>query len=212
MKFVIYGATGQCKVMRPILERHGQVVATVDPFIDVWHKPFLDVPHYQQHHLNAVFKHPLVYFIVAIGNPHGQKRTIIATEVMDMGYIPASPIHSSAIFDIKSNKAIHIQVHAGVIVNPGAVVQSHTILNTGCIVEHDSVIGLGAEVGPGAVVCGETKIGNYTWVGAGAVVKDHLTIGENVIIGCGAVVVKDIPDNVVVVGNPAKVIRENKND
>jgi maltose O-acetyltransferase len=47
------------------------------------------------------------------------------------------------------------------------------------------------------------------WLGGGVVVCPGVTIGENSVIGAGAVVTKDIPANVVAVGNPARVIREN---
>ena len=50
-------------------------------------------------------------------------------------------------------------------------------------------------------------IGNNVYVGANAVIIGGIRIGNNVIIGAGAVVVKDVVDNAVVVGNPAKIIR-----
>jgi maltose O-acetyltransferase len=51
------------------------------------------------------------------------------------------------------------------------------------------------------------KIGNNVWVGAGAIILPGVTIGDNVTVGAGAVVTKDVPANVVVAGNPARVIR-----
>jgi maltose O-acetyltransferase len=50
-------------------------------------------------------------------------------------------------------------------------------------------------------------IGNHVWIGANATVCQGVTIGNNVVIGAGAVVVKDVPDNTVVAGVPAKFIR-----
>lgn len=51
-------------------------------------------------------------------------------------------------------------------------------------------------------------IGRNCWIGAGAVIVPGVTIGDNVVIGAGSVVTKDIPSNVVAVGNPCKVLRE----
>ncbi len=51
-------------------------------------------------------------------------------------------------------------------------------------------------------------IGSNVWIGAGAIVLPGVTIGDNSVIGAGSVVTKDIPGDVVAVGNPCKVLRE----
>ena len=51
-------------------------------------------------------------------------------------------------------------------------------------------------------------IGKNCWLGAGVIVLPGVTIGDNTVIGAGSVVTKDIPANVVAVGNPCKVLRE----
>ncbi len=51
-------------------------------------------------------------------------------------------------------------------------------------------------------------IGKNVWIGAGAVILPGVTIGDNSVIGAGSVVTKDIPANVVAVGNPCRVLRE----
>ena len=52
------------------------------------------------------------------------------------------------------------------------------------------------------------KIGNNVWFGGGVTVLGGVTIGDNAVIGAGAVVTKDIPSNVVAVGNPCRVIKQ----
>lgn len=52
------------------------------------------------------------------------------------------------------------------------------------------------------------RIGRNCWIGAGAVIVPGITIGDNTVIGAGSVVTKDIPSNVVAVGNPCRVLRE----
>ena len=55
----------------------------------------------------------------------------------------------------------------------------------------------------------QVKIGNHVWIGTRAIIMKGVTIGDGAIIGAGAIVTKDVPSNSVVVGFPAKVIREN---
>ena len=52
------------------------------------------------------------------------------------------------------------------------------------------------------------RIGRNCWLGAGVVVVPGVTIGDNVVIGAGSVVTKDLPNNVIAVGNPCKILRE----
>ncbi|MGN9779113.1 sugar O-acetyltransferase [Micromonospora sp. H33] len=51
-------------------------------------------------------------------------------------------------------------------------------------------------------------IGDNVWLGGGAIVLAGVTVGENTVVGAGAVVTKDLPPNVIAVGNPARVVRE----
>lgn len=51
-------------------------------------------------------------------------------------------------------------------------------------------------------------IGKNCWIGAGAIILPGVTIGDNTVIGAGSVVTKDIPSNVVALGNPCRVVRE----
>ena len=54
----------------------------------------------------------------------------------------------------------------------------------------------------------DVTIGENAWIGAGVVIVPGVRIGKNAVIGAGSVVTKDIPDNVVAVGNPCRVLRE----
>ena len=53
-------------------------------------------------------------------------------------------------------------------------------------------------------------IGDNVWLGGGVIVLPGITIGENTVVGAGAVVARDLPPNVVAVGNPARVVKEVK--
>nr|WP_303234909.1 DapH/DapD/GlmU-related protein [Methanosphaera cuniculi] len=53
-------------------------------------------------------------------------------------------------------------------------------------------------------------MGKRCWIGTNAIILPGVTIGDNVIVAAGSVVTKDIPDNMIVGGVPAHIIRENK--
>lgn len=74
-------------------------------------------------------------------------------------------------------------------------------------IAHNCIIGDRCLFPVGATVCGSVTIGNDCYIGAHACIKNQITIGNNCIIGLGAVVVKDIPDNQVWAGNPARFLK-----
>jgi sugar O-acyltransferase (sialic acid O-acetyltransferase NeuD family) len=93
---------------------------------------------------------------------------------------------------------------------PNVSIGNFTSINRASSIGHDTVLGACTTINPGVSIAGMVTIGDRTTVGIGAVVIDGIHIGENSIVGAGAVVVKDVPDDVVVVGVPAKVLRKNE--
>ncbi|MBK8710513.1 MAG: acetyltransferase [Niastella sp.] len=147
-------------------------------------------------------------FFIAIGDNTIRKN--IYNKLAEQHLFPVNAVHPSAIIDDSVSIAQHgVMVSAQVTLNALARVGIGAICNTGCIIEHECEIGEFSHVGPGAILCGNVKLGNHSFVGAGSVVKEGIQIGNNVMIGAGSVVVKDIPDAVTVVGNPAQVLKKN---
>ena len=97
-------------------------------------------------------------------------------------------------------------ISSNVVINAMSKIALGAICNTSCTIEHNCEIGEFSHIGPSATLCGNVRIGNETFIGAAAVIKEGVSIGNNVTIGAGSVVLKNIPDNVTVVGNPAHVI------
>lgn len=81
------------------------------------------------------------------------------------------------------------------------------LINLSCTIGHDVIIGDFVEICPGVKISGNCNIGNFTFIGTNSTVLPGIKIGENVVVGAGSVVTKDIPDNCMVVGVPAKVIK-----
>jgi sugar O-acyltransferase (sialic acid O-acetyltransferase NeuD family) len=121
--------------------------------------------------------------------------------------VPGIVIHSTAWVSPKANISSGVFVSANAVINALAKLDKGVIANTGCVIEHECSIGEFAHICPGTVLAGNVTVGAYSFIGANAVVKQGVKIGRNVIVGAGAVVVADIPDNVCVVGNPARTIK-----
>lgn len=105
-----------------------------------------------------------------------------------------------------------VVIHNGVCID--RAVTGLTSIGEGTKIDNLVHIAHGCQVGKrclivaGVVLGGRCEIGNYSFIGMNASIRQHVKIGRNCVIGAGAVVTKDVPDNQIWVGNPAKYLKE----
>ena len=116
-------------------------------------------------------------------------------------------VHPSAVISKESSIGEGTVVYAGVVIQPNTTIGKHVIVNTSASIDHDNYIADFVHVAPKVALTGHVEVGEGSFIGAGAVVIPKIKIGKWCTIGAGSVVIKDVPDNAVVVGNPAKIIR-----
>lgn len=91
-----------------------------------------------------------------------------------------------------------------------AKIGMNVAINTQSVVGHDVEIGDHSVISSMVNIGGGTIVGESSYLGMGAQIKERVKIGSNSIIGMGSIVYKDIPDGVIALGNPARVVRKNE--
>ena len=191
-KIYIYGASG-----------HGKVVADIARSLGYKEILFLDD--------NSEFKFspdlPKFPVIIAIGD--NKIRANLQTKVQNAGFEVASLVHKSAVISPSAKIGKGVVIMPNVVVNADALIGDGAILNSACVIEHDCVIGKFAHISPNSALAGGVEVGEFSHIGLGSSVIQKIKIGKNCVIGAGSAVIKDIDENCVAVGVPAKIIKRN---
>lgn len=199
-RIVIVGAGSQGAIVADILEAAGTPAAGfVDdyrPGATIANLPVLGAIESLRH-----VEHDAV--IVAIGDNRARRE--LTERLIAQGEQLANAIHPFTSIAPSATIADGVMISAGALVLPRAAIGRGVLLNTKASVDHDSVVGDFAHVSAGGTVGAKCTIGEETLIALGASVASDRTVGARTIIGAGAVVVRDIPDDVIAFGVPARV-------
>lgn len=104
-----------------------------------------------------------------------------------------------------------VEIFTGTNIDRGTV--KDTVIGKGTKIDHHCHIGHNVQIGDNCLITakvligGSTKIGNNVWIGPNSTILNKITIGDNVYIGSQTNVIKSVPDGVEIVGNPARIIK-----
>ena len=93
------------------------------------------------------------------------------------------------------------------VIDSYAIINSFVTINRSSSIGHHTVIGEFTTINPNTHIAGNCKIGKNVQIGMSVTIIDGITIGDNAIIGANSFVNKNVPENVLVYGSPAKIIR-----
>ena len=145
--------------------------------------------------------------VIATGEPHVRKALREKLE--------AAKVRLATVIDDTTVVSPSSEISAGVVVLPGCYVSSSAKIGVnvavvaGSMIGHDTVIGDDTVISGHVNIGGCSSIGSQSYVGMGVQIKDQTRIGSSSIIGMGSVIYKDIPDDVVALGNPCRPMRAN---
>jgi sugar O-acyltransferase (sialic acid O-acetyltransferase NeuD family) len=142
---------------------------------------------------------------VAIGDNRARAR--ISQTLGETGFDLTTVIHPSAWIAPGCVIGAGSFIHVFAVVGPECRIGHGAIISAQSVVGHDSHIGDWAQITPGVRIGGNVVIGQGAFLGMGCTIFPRVRIGAYASVGANSVVHKDIPDNAVVVGNPARMIR-----
>ncbi|SEO66782.1 acetyltransferase [Paenibacillus sp. OK076] len=207
MEYIIFGAGGHGKVVLDNLRSNGDdIIGVMD---DQWsEKEWRGVPL-----LGGVDKidrvvemYPNSLFIIAIGQNSVRKKITSLFEQKKVRFGKA--VHASAVISADASIGEGTVIMANSVVNADATIGRHVIINTGTTVDHDCSIEDYVHLSPGVHLAGGVEVGLSTHVGIAACLIPKIKVGRDTIIGGGSCVIHNVPDCVLAVGCPAKVIKQ----
>lgn len=210
-KIVLIGAGGHCKVIIDLIEslKEYEIFGVTDK------KKQGTVLNYKivgdDSKLKKIYESGIHYAFICVGAISDLSiRNSIYSKLKSIGFKLPVLIHKDSIISPYAHAEDGTCIMARTVINAGAYIAENCIINTGSVVEHDCIVGDNTHISPNVSIGGGTRIGCNTHIGIGSSIVQGINIGNNVTIGAGAVVIGDIPDNVVSVGVPAKIIKVKK--
>lgn len=145
--------------------------------------------------------------IVGVGEP--KHRQALMDRGRSFGLSTTSLISPLASISDTANIGSGVSISPFVSIQSSALIGENVDINTGAIIGHDVCISDCAVISSQVNLGGGVSVGEGTYIGMGTLIKEGINIGRQTIIGMGSVVYNDIPDGVIALGSPARVMKRN---
>ena len=208
-RIFVYGAGGHGKVVSDIMLSKGEseFAGFADDREALWGTRVMGFPVFGNGEwLRQESLHSRIAVALGVGANQSRHEFIACCSQSEIEILTA--VHPGAMVSKSARLSQGTVVMAGAVINPEARVGFGVIVNSGAVVEHDVNIGDYAHVAPRAALAGASHLGSFSHLGLGAVVLQSIYIGSHTIVGAGAVVTRNLPDQVLAIGVPARIHRQ----
>ena len=210
-KIIIFGSSGHAKSIAEILENlNYEIVGFIDSYLPKGQK-VLDyrIIGNEDVLFNCEKTHGTNLVVIGVGDIKGRAKVVEKIKNINPNIVFPTIISPSATVSKHTNIGEGTIIFSNSFVNVECEIGDFCVINTSSIIEHSTQIRDFCTISPSVCIGGDVKIEEYTFIGSNATVIQKRKIGKHVVIGAGAVVIKDIPDNVLSLGVPAVIIKEN---
>lgn len=212
MMLTIYGAGG---AGRAVLETVKQLQAVERRWESIcfvedaqWHREdrlIYGIPVWSVDAFMSQFSPEECQFAISLGEPAVRDR--IFRLIKEKGYSLATVVHPSVYVPDSTVLSEGVIALPCVYLDPDVTVGENTFLHPFVTVGHDTKLGRSVVCTAGASIAGNVEIGDRTYIAMHVAVHEKIKIGSDAIIGMGSMVQRDIPDNVIAMGNPARPMK-----
>ena len=215
IKVVGIGAGGHAKILVELLEQVGEYYEMVG-FTDVqrerWGTELMGYPILGGDEvlaeLHAKGVQAAFIGVGAVDGAGTRLRAKLFRQAVDLGFQMPTLIHTKGVVSPRATIGVGSVVMAGTVVSADVRVGDNVVIYSGAIIEHDSVVHNHVHMSPGVHLAGGVHIEEGAFIGIGASVIHGIRVGRWTTIGAGTVVLRDLPDNLVAVGVPARTLRK----
>jgi len=206
----VYGASGlgrEVLELAKIINSNNRWTEYI--FIDDGNVPDVvaDCKVYKYEDAKSNFKNDLE-IVMGIGEP--ATRIKLFSKIKADGIETPSLIHPGVHIPTSTSIGKGVIIQDGCFVSVDVTIHDYVMLQPKCAIGHDCVLEEGCIVSTFDSIAGAVKIGKCTYVGMSSSIKELVTVGDSSIVGMGSVVYKDVPDEMIAIGNPARVMRKNE--
>jgi UDP-perosamine 4-acetyltransferase len=212
MRIVGVGAGGHAKILVELLDETGEhkLVGFTDAQQERWGTEFMGYPVLGGDEalagLHAKGIHAPFIGVGAVSGAGTRLRAKLFRQAVDIGFQMPTLIHPKAAVSPSATIGVGCVVMAGSVISADVRVGDNVVIYSGTLIEHDSVIDDHVHMSPGVHLAGGVHIGEGVFIGIGASVIHGIRVGRWTTVGAGTVVLKNLPEHIVAVGIPARIL------